>query len=272
MSDADEAMDTAAIAERFVAARLSALALSDYPGPVPVRLDQAYAIQDAAVRLHGGQIAGWKVGRIQPPHDRIYGTTRLVGPIFADTVHDLATAPDMPIFVGGFAAIEAEFLFRLIAGIVPAKRNWSISEALEAVDAVHIGFEVASSPFAGINWLGPVVTASDFGNNNGLIVGPEVADWHDGGFADWDVTTAIDGQLVGSGRASAFPGGCAESVRLLLENLAARGIAVPAGTWVSSGAVSGVHEIAAGSRAVARFGSQFEIACRVTAATPTKNG
>ena len=272
MSDADEATDIAAIAERFVAARRSARALSDYPGQIPVNLDQAYAIQEAAIQLHGGSIAGWKVGRIQPPLDRKLGTTRLAGPIFADAVHDLPTAPDMPIFAGGFAAIEAEFLFRIGDRIDPAKYHWTIPETLDAVDAVHVGFEVASSPFAGINLLGPVVTASDFGNNNGLIVGPEITDWRDGGFGDWDVTTEIDGRPVGSGRASAFPGGCAESVRFLLENLAARGIAVPTGSWISSGAVSGVHEIESGSRAVARFGSRFEIACRVVAAKPVQHG
>ena len=38
------------------------------------------------------------------------------------------------------------------------------------------GIEVASSPIPDINALGPTVIAADFGNNNGLLLGPELAD------------------------------------------------------------------------------------------------
>ncbi|HCS17310.1 MAG TPA: 2-keto-4-pentenoate hydratase, partial [Erythrobacter sp.] len=39
----------------------------------------------------------------------------------------------------------------------------------------------------------------------------------------------------------------------LLRNLSDRGIAPQPGWWVSSGAITGVHEIAPGQRAIARF-------------------
>ena len=69
MSDADVMTGAEAVASAFVGARRAARALANYPGEVPVTLDAAYRIQDAAIRLHGGVIAGWKVGRIQPPLD-----------------------------------------------------------------------------------------------------------------------------------------------------------------------------------------------------------
>lgn len=269
-ADADVMTGAEATARAFVSARRTAHALAEYPGKVPAMLEEAYRIQDAAIHLHGGAIAGWKVGRIQPPLDLHFGTTRLAGPIFADLIRPVEPTREMPVFVGGFGAVEAEFLFKL--GEVPAGRtDWSIPDALDCVTAVHIGFEIASSPFVGINRMGPTVTASDFGNNNGLLIGPAIADWQDGGIDRMTVTTRIDGAVVGSGQAASFPGGCGGSVAFLLGNLAQRGIAVAPGTWVSTGAVTGVHEIAPGSTAVAEFGDHDRIECRIVAADADTN-
>lgn len=267
MSDADVMTSAETVAIAFVSARRDARALADYPGQMPTTLETAYQIQDAAIRLHGGNIAGWKVGRILPPIDEQFGTTRLAGPIFADIVKSALPAPDMPVFAGGFGAVEAEFLFKL--GDIPAGRTeWSIADALDCVTAVHIGIEIASSPFTGINRMGPTVTVSDFGNNNGLIVGPAITNWRQGDIDAMTVTTRIDGALAGTGEAASFPGGCGGSVAFLLENLARRGIAVPRATWVSTGAVTGVHDIVPGSTAVASFGEIGSIECQIIAATP----
>jgi 2-keto-4-pentenoate hydratase len=81
------------------------------------------------------------------------------------------------------------------------------------------------------------------------------------------VTTHIDGALAGTGKASNFPGGSAGSIAFLLEHLSTRGIPVLPGTWVSTGAVSGVHEISPGSTATADFGGLHSISCRIVAAT-----
>ena len=267
MSDVDVMTSADAVARAFVNARRNARAMADYPGQAPTTLEGAYAIQDAAIRLRGGSIAGWKVGRILPPIDQHFGTTRLAGPIFSDVVQPAFPVPDMPVYVGGFGAVEAEFLFKI--GDVPSDRlDWSIAEALDCVTAVHVGIEIASSPFVGINRMGPTVTASDFGNNYGLIIGSAIADWQCGEIDSMPVSTHIDGVLAGTGQAASFPGGCGGSIAFLLENLVRRGIAVLPGTWVSTGAVSGVHEIAPGSTAVARFGSLASIECRIIAATP----
>ena len=264
MSDADVMTEAEAIAAAFIAARRQARALGDYPGNPPTTLEAAYQIQDAALRLDGGSVTGWKVGRIPPPLDKKFGTTRLFGPIFAGLVHPVSPRRDVPVFASGFAAVEAEFLFQL--GEVSGRTSWSITDALACVTAVHIGFEIASSPFVKINKMGPTVTASDFGNNNGLLVGPALADWQNVGIDEMQVTTRIDGVIVGTGQAASFLGGCGGSIALLLENLALRGIAVAPGTWVSTGAVTGVHEISPGSIATAAFGDLELIACRIVAA------
>jgi 2-keto-4-pentenoate hydratase len=264
------AAEAQAIAEAFVAARQQGCGFNTYPGAVPTDLEQAYAIQDAALALSGSTPVGWKVGRINAPWLEQLGVNRLAGPIFASHVQNIRS--DVPvtgqIFRNGFGAAEAEFLFRIGRTPPPGKSEFSLSEAADLIDAVFIGIEIASSPFPGINALGPLVTISDFGNNNGLIIGAEIADWKGSGLDNWTVEAQIDGQSVGQGQASTFTDGPIGSVQFLLQNLIARGIAITPGLLISTGAVSGVHEISGGQHFDARFGDFGRITCDIGYATP----
>lgn len=267
MSGETRQVEREAVAQAFVAARREARGLADYPGTVPATLADAYAIQDLAIAAHGGRVVGWKVGRIQPPLDAAYGSDRLAGPIFAGRVVEAGPASAaMPVFGEGFAAVEAEFI-AVLSSPDPARREWTLADAAAQIARVHIGIEIASSPLGAINALGPAVTISDFGNNHGLIVGPVIDDWRSAGLDDWEVSVDIDGTQAGIGRARGFPDGIVGSVRFLLGVLAERGIAVPDGLMVSTGAVSGVHQVHVGQSAIARFGART-LACDFVAATP----
>lgn len=261
--------DAATIADRFLSARRAAGGLADYPGRFPATLEEAYRIQDRAIAAWGKPVIGWKVGRIQPPLSDRFGVDRLAGPIFAHrAAADAGDPPAMPVFAQGFAAGEAEFLLRI--GRVPpsGQARFTRAEAAALIDAVHVGIEIASSPLGTINALGPIAVISDFGNNNGLVVGREIADWRASGFEEWDVTTRIDGRLVGSGRASSFPDGAIGAARFLFELMARRGIALQPGQWISSGAVTGVHDARPGERVEALFGDGYSVACTLRAASP----
>jgi len=260
--------DAATIAGRFLAARRAAGGLANYPGAFPESLDEAYAIQDAAIAAWGQPVVGWKVGRINPPLVERYGADRLAGPIFAAREFVAGTAPDMPVFARGFVAGEAEFLLRIGRAPPARQARFTLAEAAELIDAVHVGIEIASSPLGAINRLGPVAVISDFGNNNGLVVGPAIPGWRDSGFERWPVTTRIDGVEVGTGRAAAFPDGAIGAARFLFELMARRGIALTPGQWISSGAVSGVHDAAAGQTVEARFGDSYSLTCTLKAAVP----
>ncbi len=258
-----------AIAGAFVDARRAGTAIADYPGATPDTLKQAYAVQDAAIPLFAEDIAGWKVGRINSPWFEKLGTTRLSGPIFARSVQLLAIGEvaSGSIFNNGFGAAEAEFVYRIGTTPKAGQTEFSLEDAAAMIDAVFCGFEIASSPFPGINAMGPLITISDFGNNNGLLLGPEVPDWKNSGIEEWEVSTVIDGSPVGAGKASAFPGGPMESVRFLIENLVQRGLPVTPGLLISSGAVSGVHDVSAGQSVESRFGDFCNMRCTIAHAT-----
>lgn len=257
--------DAVTIAERFVAARRTADGFADYPGDLPRSLEDAYAIQDEAIAAWGEPVLGWKVGRITGSHAKSFGVDRLAGPVFTVIEHQAGTVPAMPVFAKGFAAGEAEFLLRIGSPPAAGKSSFSLGEAAELIDAVHVGIEVASSPLSTINEIGPIAVISDFGNNNGLLVGQEIPGWRAVEFEKWQVETLIDGDVMGRGRATAFPDGAIGAARFLFELMARRGIALNAGQWISTGAVTGVHDARAGQTVEARFNGGYRLACRLVA-------
>ena len=263
------------IARRLVRARLQASALPDYPGALPPSLDAGYASQDAAIAMWPTRVAGWKVGKIPDAWLARMGEERLVGPIFEDAVqHVLAgEAAGFAVIAGGFAAVEAEFVFRLGVDAPVGKTAWTDDEALALIDTLLVGAELAGSPLPRINDLGPAVVVSDFGNNAGLILGPPVPEWRRMlGTLEQDLRceTAIDGVVVGSGRASDIAGGLVAALRFALARCARRGMPLRAGQLVSTGAATGIHDIRAGQQAQVTFDGIGEIPVVAVLAMPRR--
>lgn len=255
------------IAARLVSARLDARALEAYPGPQPVTLGQGYLIQEVALHLWPDTVAGWKIGLV-PAHLRErLGADRVAGPIFSRAVWKADGVVEFPVFEGGFAAVEAEFVFRMGEDAPDGQTDWTDDQAAELVAAMHIGVETAGSPMKFINDLGSTIVASDFGNNAGLIVGSEIRNWR-ARLRELTARTEVEGKLVGEGTAMSLPGGPLAGLRFLLKHLAERNRPLKAGQYVSTGAITGVHDIVAGQSSRLSFGPDGEIVCRAVAAKP----
>lgn len=249
-------------AAAFVEARLAGRSIVAYPGQLPASPDEAYAIQSAAIHQWPDRVAGWKVGRINAPWDAQYGTDRLAGPIFSRQITHAGPAPhEAYVFAGGFGAVEGEIVIEVSADTPAEKKDWTLSESLEYAGTMRLGVEIASSPFAGINDHGPLVTISDFGNNNGLILGDEIQGWRQASPADWNIRTRIDGVEVGAANASGIPGGPLESFRALLEICARQGLPLRRGMQITTGAVTGVHPIRIGQSATIEMDGLLPISC-----------
>ncbi|MFD1786679.1 2-keto-4-pentenoate hydratase [Sphingomonas floccifaciens] len=252
------------IARAFVSARRDRRAMATYPGTAPETMDQAYRVQDAALRQDGRTVGGWKLGKINPPHSDALGANRLAGPIFTDQIVTASDGVDMPVFRDGFAAAEAEYLLRIGTAPDPAKSDYTIETATPLIDAVHAGIEVASSPYPGINADGPLVTVSDYGNNNGLVIGDAIDGWQDGDVNGWRVELLINGERIGDARAADMLDGPFGAAAFLFNLAARRGIALQAGQWISSGAVTGVHPVEIGDTVEARFDGRYPVRCTIT--------
>ncbi len=257
------------VARRFVAARLAAEALPGYPGPLPQDLDSAYARQDAAIGLWPDRLVGWKVGRIPEAWVDRLGEDRLMGPVFARQRRQLwrGESAVLAVIPGGFAAVEAEYVFVLQADADPSHR-YTPETAAELVGALHIGIELAGSPLATINQLGPAVVVSDFGNNAGVFLGPEILDWRTRDWASLRCSTWVEGVEVGRGGASSLPGGPLAALAFALNRAARRGRRLGRGMLVSTGAATGIHDIHAGQSARLIFDGIGELAAHAVVALP----
>jgi 2-keto-4-pentenoate hydratase len=256
-----------AIAARLVDARHARTALDGFPGPLPAGMDQAYATQEAAIELWPDAIAGWKIGRVPPALAPQVGTDRLAGPIFASLVTHAAPQTRTPLRVidGGFAAVEAEVVWRLGQDAPADRLHWTAEDALRLVAALHIGVEFAASPMAQINALGPAVVASDFGNNGGLVLGPEIPGGVTRDPASLVCETFINGTSVGASSAASLLEGPVGSLVFLLEHCAARGRPLKAGCLVSTGQITGIHDIVPGDSIRVAFGEFGDIHCEAVA-------
>ncbi len=244
-----------AISERLVAARKNAEELPGFPGRLPDTLNEAYALQAASIARWPDDVAGWKVGMVPESYRVKLASERLAGPIFKTSIFRNELTNTMPIYSGGFAAVEAEFILELKIAIEPSNRDYSDEELVELVSALHVGAEIASSPMALVNDLGPCAVVSDFGNNAGLLVGPSIPNWNSRPLESLTAAVTVDAELVGTASANAIEGGPLQSLRFLVQSSTQRGLKLPAGTLISTGAVTGIHEVQAGSKATVDFGT-----------------
>ncbi|HIE1101282.1 MULTISPECIES: 2-keto-4-pentenoate hydratase [Stenotrophomonas] len=259
--------DAAAIARAFTAARRAGSALPAFPGAIPADLVNAYLVQDQAIDLWDDQVIGWKVGYIAAERRDGSGDERLLGPIFKRQLwNDTGGTTDIPVFAGGFGAVEAEYVLELLEDAPAGQLHWSPEQAEALPARLYIGVEVASSPLATINELGPRVVVSDFGNNNGLVLGQEIAGWTARDEIDLRAETLIDGEVVGTGGAPRLPGGLRAAYAFALSRSALRGRPLRKGDLIATGNATGIHDIEAGQTALVRFAGFGDIACRAVPA------
>ncbi|WP_449465285.1 2-keto-4-pentenoate hydratase [Stenotrophomonas humi] len=257
------------IARHFVEARREGSSLPDFPGTIPDDLVTAYRVQDLAIGRWDDDVVGWKVGYIAAERRDVSGDDRLLGPIFKRNLWNATGAiVDIPVFsaAGGFAAVEAEYVLQLDADAPTDKLDWTPEEAEALPARLFIGVEVASSPLATINILGPRVVVSDFGNNNGLVLGAEIPDWTQRDEPDLRAETEIDGVVVGTGGATHLPGGLRAAYAFALSRSAKRGRPLKKGDLIATGNATGIHDINVGQQALIRFAGCGDISCRAVAA------
>ena len=151
--------------------------------------------------------------------------------------------------------MEAEFVIELAETIKPVQRDYADTTLIDVVAAMHIGAEIASSPMADINRIGPICVVCDFGNNNGLLVGPSIPDWHTRPASELTARVFVDDAQVGQATAETVEGGLLQSLRFLIELSAQRGVTLHAGSYVSCGALTGIHDVTTASKAHVDFGA-----------------
>jgi 2-keto-4-pentenoate hydratase len=262
----DAVASTDSIAEAFASSRKSRRHLEAFPGELPVSRMAAYAIQTAQIANNRERIVGWKVAMTAAPFKEAFGEERLSGPVFEgrfSDARDTGRAVDWAIFKGGFAAVEAEFIAVMGVDVPAFGRKPTPDEAASLIGALHIGMELAGSPLAAINDIGPFAVTADCGNNDGVVVGRAIQSWRMRSNESLKASVSINGSVAGEGTAANLKGGPLEAVAFLIDHLENRGLRLKAGDIVSTGATTGIHKVRAGDSVVADFGSDGQLAMRV---------
>jgi 2-keto-4-pentenoate hydratase len=264
---AANAADPNAIAERFTTARAQGRALESFPGSPPTDLPTAYLVQSAAISRWNDVIRGWKVARIPPAFSTQFPEERLIGPAFASNIHHVedGSTAKCPVFEGGFAAVEAEIVIVVASDAPAGKADWTADSVLDIVGSMHIGVEVASSPLATLNDVGPGAVISDFGNNWGVVIGQEIPNWRV--IESIDVETFIEGVSVGRGKVMKRAGPLG-ALAFTLNKRAQQGSILRAGDVISTGMITGVHDIRIGQHSKHVFDGVGEVCVRITRALP----
>lgn len=245
-----------ALSRRIVEARLEALVLEEFPGQLPVNLEQAYSVQAASIAQWPDEVVGWKVARL-PADDQVrYAKERLAGPVYQATVQAVEAGSEVvaQVFGGGFAAIEAEIVLELDQD-VPS--DFDTAEALKLAGLVakaYCGAEIASSPMPFVIDLGAMSIISDMGINAGVILGPEIPDFLSYPADALAASVSVNGQVVGEASPGPVTGSPFDALRFLIDHCHANGIRLTKGTLVSTGMITGVHEVTVGCNARVDFG------------------
>jgi len=208
-------MTSSAISEKLIAARKTCTPLAEFPGTLPDTPEEAYQVQDQCISGWDDELVGWKVAGLKAELHDEFKAKRQSGPVFKKNLQ-ISNGEDhilAPVYAQGFAAIEAEFV--ILLGDVSSLPTSNLTEQ----DAIK-----------------------DFGNNNGVIVGPEIKNWQEIDLSTINVSVKIGGEEVGKANTKPSLDGPLGAVTYLIEHLAQRGHDIKPGTYISSGAITGAHQ------------------------------
>lgn len=207
----------------------------------PSDMREGYDVQDAFVDASGDRVVGWKVGLNSRSGMRGAGLDNPVfGRVLAGACYARGDVVRLPN--PGTVAVECEIGFVIKRDIAPGE---TIATMMDAVERTIITFEIVQSRFAqprGVGWPAFVGDNSAF---RALVVGDTIGASVD--HISRDVVVLMDGIDVArgvSGDDYTNPWG---SLSALLSHTSARGMTLPQGAIVSTGAVAKPFDITAAS-------------------------
>ena len=268
--------DPKPISDALLRARRSCTLLDGFPGDLPQSLEQAYAVQLHSISQWDADLIGFKVGGVPPKFQEQFPTIWQAGPMFADQRYTVKTGDslEVTVFEGGFAAYEAELVFVLKDLDKLDQPLKTVEDTHAFIDRVHLGAEIASSPNPEVNNLGPGSIISDFGNNAGVVLGPEAPLSILNDFSKLEVVLHIDDVEIGRATPNAGDNGPLGALRFILNHfISLKGqLDLPDGCLISSGAITGVHQSHAGTKGNLKFGDLAEYELKMVPRRPSDVG
>jgi len=203
------------------------------PGAAPRDLAQAYAVQDAFVRMKSrecGAVVGWKIALSNPAMQRFVG---LAEPVAGRMLSRQVVAGPARTRAADYVRllVEFEIAVELGADLPPIRGTYAPDAVAAAVAAVRPALELAddrSADYATLSAHGLQLVA-DNAWNEGAVLGQRRDDWRALDLAALRGVASIDGATVGEGHGRDLMGGPMQALAWLADALSRRGIALRAG-------------------------------------------
>lgn len=199
----------------------------------PASAEEAYRVQQAFLRQIQAQTGGWKIGAkseqgpIQGaplPAQRIYPATSVI------------ERADYPVL-----GIELEIMFCFDTDFRPGTAPVPEREVMRRVSTMAASIEIVSSRIAGWPDVPKLSQLADLQNHGALVSGEFVA--YDAAFPFLNPAAhlTLNGKDIFKGSASNPAGDPRRLLGWLVNHCSRQGIALPAGTVVTTGSYTGIH-------------------------------
>ena len=235
--------DAAVLRRAAALLRESRLARTPFPGFAPEFLPndarEGYAIQDVLNELLAadlGPVIGYKIGCTTPDLQKFMNISGpCAGAIFASTERPNGGTLALSDYVR--VGLECEIGVRLGTDLDPRDGEIDRKRAASAVAACFTSIEIVDERYGDYRTIGaPTLIADDF-MDAGLVRGPERADVDPLRLDRARGRTIANGKTIGGGIGSDVLGHPLEVVIWLAREMAARGLALRAGTVITTGSL-----------------------------------
>ena len=242
------------------------------PNPPPAArlpdLAAGYAVQGAMERIllteQGRRRVGWKVAATGASARAQLGITE---PFFGRLYdHQVAPSPAMLPASALWRAHEPEIALRIARDLDPRDAPFDTAAIAAATDAVLPAFEIIGTPFEPWRDVGAPMLIADNAAFGFWVMGAAITDWRGLDLLDAPVRLLIDGVEVGTGRGANVGGGPLGVAAWLANAMAAQGLGLRAGDFVTTGSVTAPVPVAAGQRVRAIYDGLGEIAVDIAPA------
>lgn len=254
-------VDAAKAAEILVAAHLKNELLDDLPDDCKAQTpDEAIEVQLAMLAHSDINHVGWKVALTNKIlQDKAGVTEPAYGPIYQEFVFE-----DGHKFENGqptAGGIECEFAVILAEDLPASGAPYTTEQAAEAVGTMHPAIEITGMRFKTRNDLGRPGSTMDFAGNFAFVFADGLEDWRKFDLPSHGVKHIVDGEVIKESNGAWVLDNPLNSISFLANKLAARGMDLKAGEWISTGAATGPIPIGPSSEVVADFGDLCVVTC-----------
>jgi 2-keto-4-pentenoate hydratase len=222
----------------------------------PRSIEDAYAIQAAVARRHGGA-AGWKIMAIVPAQREALKVDRpIAAPVFKTYCAESPARLALKSFIAPM--LECEFDYVLGRDLPARDAPYSAEEVLAAVSVLRPAIEVVDSR-VGRPAATPLMLADCF-SNGALVLGRVCDTWRSLDLLKQGITLKVDGNTIMTGDGAKIPGGGpVHALVTLANNPPPWAGGLKAGQVVTTGSCTGMPPLGGGREVVADFGALGEV-------------